>query len=409
MKGVASSRTLFLSLHRLGDLIMHAHILKAFYAQKTVSISLLSHPYVKQVDFLLPFLDEVYIFERSLCQKSIGESFYNKEWAFKHISRILTDLNKKRFTKIVDITHSDTSARWMRFIDAYSKEGVSYNLSLTKKEFTTENPWIHYLHSVSRSKIHLIDLFKKAMNLELNSLPSYNENFLSFQRIVFQTNSSDIKKNWPVKSWISLLKKLKEQRSGYEFIILCSPDEKRKVESEFYELGPDIKVISCTIFEAYQLLKESSLLVTLDTSIKHLATWSQTPIVELALGSSDPLETGAYQKGALILQPRVSCSPCRHSSPCSQKAFLCHNELTVESVLQAINYRLNKVEKLNMVEKIPYQLNKLNQQLNLNSHTFGVELLEVTQDAEGWWRGLPVHSEFIHENARKGDDQIIFI
>lgn len=420
-------RTLVLSLHRLGDLIMHAHVLKAYYEQSSASVSLLSHPYVKQVDFLLPFLDEIYIFERSLCQKSMGECFYNKEWPFKHISKILSDLNKRKFTKIVDITHSDTSARWMRFIEAQSKEGVSYNLSLTKKEFTAENLWFHYLHSLSRSRIHLIDLFKKAMNLELNLLPSYNENFLSFKRIIFQTNSSDIKKNWPVKAWVSLLKKLKEQRPHYELIILCSPDERRKTESDFFEMGHDIKVISCSIFEAYQLLKESTLLVTLDTSIKHLATWSQTPIVELALGSSDPIETGAYQNGALILQPSVQCSPCRHSSPCSQKAFLCHSELTVESVLRAINYRLNQENGFTRSNPLKpsysfTQVTQRNQQYqshlqsrseesfrNTEGRILSARILEVSQSSDGWWRGIPVNLEVTHEPDNRDEGKIIAI
>src|SRR5262249_16098474 len=80
------------------------------------------------------------------------------------------------------------------------------------------------------------------------------------------------------------------------------------------------------------VLKHVDLLVTGDTSVKHLANAFDTPVLELSLGSSDYGRTGIYRANNLILQPLLGCSPCPHSKPCSELSHLCATGLTPEVV-----------------------------------------------------------------------------
>jgi len=376
-------KTLAISLHRLGDLIMHAHVLKAFQMKTGHSLSLLTHPFYKQIDFLFPFISNIYLFERDLCQKSIGENIYNKSWPFIHIQEIIENINSEKFDQIVDLSQSETSARWMSFLNSPQKIGVAYGSDLQQKTHCSDNSWIRYLHANAQSKIHFVDLFKKSLNLPLDPLPQALEKKIRPNRILFQTLTSDVKKNWTTVKWIELFHKMLKFYPQFEFQILSSPSEYVRLNSEFSNLSKTIPIVVTTIEETFELLKNSRMLVTLDTAIKHLATWTGTPIVELALGSSNPYETGAYQEGAIILKSNVPCTPCRHSSSCSQSTFLCQDELSVDSVFAAMQLQLqshNETLHANISENIILSFLE-----GKNNHQRLTPIHYVHSSPEGWW------------------------
>jgi hypothetical protein len=228
----------------------------------------------------------------------------------------------------------------MSFLESTQKTGVRYNLSLKKKEFCSDNQWIQYLHYTRQSKMHFNDLFKKALNLNLNGLPEVSVRSHQSKIILFQTLTSDKKKNWPVAQWKQLMLKLLSEYPQYDYRILVSPDDLLQLKAEYSTLLDSVTLACTNMEESFELLKKSHLLITLDTAMKHLATWAGVPIIELVLGSSNPSETGAYQNGALILKSKVECAPCRHSNDCSQSQFLCHQDLSVESVFEAVRLQL---------------------------------------------------------------------
>src|SRR6185437_6415211 len=84
------------------------------------------------------------------------------------------------------------------------------------------------------------------------------------------------------------------------------------------------------------LARVADVLVTGDTSIKHLAALTPIRIVEIALGSSDIERTGAYKDGSLIISSRESCVPCRHSAPCHRDHHACAAKLDPQAVGLAI-------------------------------------------------------------------------
>lgn len=333
--------TLAVSLHRLGDLIMHAHVLKTLNEKESTDLHLLTHPFYESIEFLFPFVKEVHVFERSYCQHSIGEPQFNKRWPFLHIEGLLSNLNNVAFKNLIDFSQTDTSARWVTCIAAQNKIGVCYDSSLKKKKFCSDNQAIQYLHSHPRSAYHFIDLFRCSLSLPSESLPVAVAPRDRDSLIVLQTQSSDLKKNWPFRKWQELVWKIAADFPDYQIVILASPSEYKDLRKEYSHIPATGSVVCTSMQESFELLKKACLLISLDTAIKHLATWTQTPIIEIAVGSSSPLETGAYQKDALILQPQVACHPCPHSSQCAYPEFLCHGAIDVDSVCAAIRFRLS--------------------------------------------------------------------
>ncbi len=381
-----NSISLAISLLRLGDLLMHGHVLKALSKEKNSQISLLTHPFYDSISFLFPFIDKVYLLERESCQHSLGEPNLNKIWPLHHIEALLEKINSVSYQTAIDLTHTEHSFRWLTFIDAKEKVGVCYDKLLKHKSLIAPNPYLTYLHSTPQSQYHFIDLFKQALKLPLEPLPKATLRSPHKPKIILQTLTSDPKKNWPMTNWKKLIPLILDFVPNSEIQILTSKAEHPKVDAAFGDLSWSglCDILCTTLQETYTLLKSASVLISLDTAIKHLATWSETPIIELAIGSSNPFETGAYQEDAIILCPQVSCAPCRHSSACSQKEFLCHSEITPELVLKSLLNLLLAHNPKCSNSKMFYPTDQFHQE-HLESLNANVNIYKVKQNKSGWF------------------------
>jgi hypothetical protein len=130
-----------------------------------------------------------------------------------------------------------------------------------------------------------------------------------------------------------------------QFIALGAPNEKSQLE-EFRRLAAaeqipvDVAILS--LEGVYSLMHLTDLIVTGDTSIKHLAALTPIRVVEIALGSADRERTGAYKDGALILSSRERCAPCPHSQPCHRDSHACAEHLDPVLVGMAIGKYLQR-------------------------------------------------------------------
>lgn len=322
---------------------MHGHIIRELKNQKDCEIHLLAHPFFSDVAFLFSSVTKTWIFNREACQRSFGEGHFNRRWPVLHVHRLLRELNKQNFDLIIDLSQTDTSRRWMTYLSARHKIGTCYDQTLTQKIFASENESIKRLHQTNRSPLHLIDVFKKSLGLSLNGLPHSEEPSKRDPHILLQTTTSDKKKGWPLKFWQALIEGLNQELPAYRISILTNPEQETEIRSSFEHRSPGTTILKTTLRETYDVLTRASLLITLDTSIKHLATWTDTPIIEIATGSSSPSETGAYQYDALIFKAFRPCYPCGHSEQCRHPQFFCHNDIPPEAVLGAALYRLKGI------------------------------------------------------------------
>jgi heptosyltransferase-2 len=88
------------------------------------------------------------------------------------------------------------------------------------------------------------------------------------------------------------------------------------------------------------LLERCQLLVTNDTGTMHVATAVGTPVVAL-FGSTDPITTGPWGDGHVVISKNVSCSPCmKRICPTDHR---CMELITVDEVEEAVDRKLKEL------------------------------------------------------------------
>lgn len=350
-------KILVISLLRLGDLIMQAHAIRELTSNSTNKVDLLVHPFFKKVSFLFEGVNQVYYFERDLCQRSIGEEVYNKSWAQNHIQGLVDEINRSDYDQIFDFTQTIHSTWWLTALRGNEKWGAIFQDG--QRKLASHCRELQDLHFKKGHSKHFVDVFKKALisdSFDRKENPMGTgtplrrgegiDPLVRFEKgrqkkILLQTLTSDQKKNWPFESWRTLVRSLMLHYPESKIVILCSESERQLLETEFSQFFKQIELLCCDLREAFEQLHQSSLLITLDTAIKHLATWTAIPIIELALGSSRPDETGSYSEGSLILSPTTPCYPCRHRSECPHPRPLCHDDIKPDTVFAAVRYFLD--------------------------------------------------------------------
>jgi ADP-heptose:LPS heptosyltransferase len=306
-------------------------------------------------------VDKVIEFDRDEIQHGLVQVDRPLFEPFDRAKAFLEEVNKTQYDLVVNLTQNKLSARLMGLIDSKDKMGLLID---AQAQTHYHSPWFKFLNDVveagAQSVFHYSDIYYYGLGLargeqafalnetatgqaELQEFLRLN-GFQSGPKIVIQALTSDTKKNWGDAHWCQALHQLQILEPSAQFILLGAPNEKHTLEQLQVQLNE--KKIKTTVAilsleGAYSLLQLADLLITGDTSIKHLAASAGTPMVELALGSSHLHKTGAYLKNTLILTSAESCSPCGHRELCHREKHFCGQSLAPEAVALAASKRLH--------------------------------------------------------------------
>jgi heptosyltransferase-2 len=127
-------------------------------------------------------------------------------------------------------------------------------------------------------------------------------------------------------------------------ILLFGKEEERPIVQEILRyLGTaGIDLTGKTgLLQLAALLERCHLLVTNDTGTMHVATAVCTPAVAL-FGSTDPITTGPWGEGHVVVRREVSCSPCwKRICPTDHR---CMNLITVDEVEEVVDRKLRELD-----------------------------------------------------------------
>ena len=351
-------RVLVISLLRLGDFIQILPVLQALKEQHSIlELDVLTHSPVKQ---LAPMVDSVhrwFTLDRDELQAGLGRADLPLLTSFSVLKEQLDTIDRRGYDCIINLTQTVYSG----WIAGYLSTSQRYGLAIDAKgQAQFHSAWFQYLDEHAPLSVddvfHYTDIFHYGCGLknterkwilretrhgraEAEALQIQGE-----EKIVLQTLTSDSKKTWPEESWVQMLSQLRLFRPKAQFIALGAPSEEIRIDGLLelaMQKGVTIKKAIVSLEGAFSLLRSASLLITGDTSIKHLANATGVPILELSLGSSDYRRTGAYRAGSLILQPAVACSPCPHSAPCSRATHECAAGIAPDAVSAAAHHHLS--------------------------------------------------------------------
>lgn len=342
-------KILVISLLRLGDIIQIAPVLAGLKKEYPEGeVHLLINGQFHGVTKLLPAVDKVHLFDREVIQSALGDSDRPVFEAFDRCAEFVENLRDEEFDKVVNLTHNRLSGWLTSLLHTRESAGLSFTSSGSP---LFGGSWFRYLNTQlsadGAEPFHYVDALYFASGLKevkhpivlketRRGIQSAEEKLQGLKDfIAVQPLTSDAKKNWPLSKYVEVLKTVSILNPSTEFVILGSPAESGRLTPFVRELrhsGVKARQAFENLEATFSILKRARLLLTGDTSIKHLASATETQIVEVSIGSSDFRKTGAYKTGSIIVQPNESCAPCPHSSPCSRSTHACADKLSPELV-----------------------------------------------------------------------------
>ncbi|MCC6278621.1 MAG: glycosyltransferase family 9 protein [Oligoflexia bacterium] len=337
-------KILVVSMLRLGDILLATSVIPNLKREiPDCDIDILINGQFSKVSPLIPGVRKVYSFDRQGIQEIIGSADRNVLEAFYQVDDLVSQLREEKYDRVINLTHNRLSGWIAALIGCPDTQGVVYTGATG---FKVGSKWFRYLNDQaepSRHQVfHFIDVFHygsglKSRNrrIELTNTASAQEFAKSTlihsgKRILIQPFSAEKKKTLTNQQWKNTLELLSKLEPHAHFYVLGVADELKTAAS--LALLERVSLVECNLEQAFGLLSAGDLLLTVDTSIKHMASATKIKVVELSLGSSDYQKTGIYQAGAYILQPQVPCAPCEHRTQCSRPTHECGNLLDPELV-----------------------------------------------------------------------------
>lgn len=328
-------KILVVSLLRLGDLIQQITLLKGLRSQyPQAEIHLLANRQFAQVEKILASVVDRYIyFDREAVQKGLGEPGYNILWSYSQVESLVEKLNLESYDRALNLTHNKLSAYLMGALTIDDKRGLFHQEGHFQG---LSNRWLRYFNDrfsgTQPSLFQYVELLSKAFSVPVSLSQEASGSPLKNKLVLLHCLTSDDKKNWGLEKFAALKRTIEISLVDYKVQILGAPFEREALTQVF----SDRDLLICDLVEVQQHLQNAALLVTGDTSVKHLAAQLGTAIVEIAIGSSDATKTAALSERSIVLHSTVPCAPCVHGQKCSQQSHLCAAEVSVERVFEAV-------------------------------------------------------------------------
>ncbi len=405
---VGIMKILVVSLLRLGDIVMSTPVLRGLREQNPeAQIHLLINEQFSGVAELIPMIDRAWKFDRESIQKGLGDGERSVFESADRVRDLVRSLNLEAFDLVINLTQNKLSGWLVSLIEGQRKIGLHFD-DYGKAVFGS--PWFHYLNSQIEAEgeevFHFTDIFKFALGVETMqfnpSLIESSEGRAEVEHLftgpreylAVQPLTSDIKKNWSLGAFKEALRLFHEFQPQTRILILGAPFEKAILESWIKDLqasGIPCEEAFCSFAGAFSLLKRAKLLLTGDTSVKHLAAAAGIPLLELSLGSSDYRRTGAYAQGSYIIQSKETCAPCAHSKPCHREQQFCASRIEPECVaLVAQQIFTGNFHQLRTVaEEFQQDVEILRTEIHTSGFRASYSLLEnFSEAAVGRWLDL---------------------
>ncbi len=405
-------KILVVSLLRVGDILMSAVVLRDLRAKyPTAQIDLLVNSQCASVAPMLSSVTRVIEFDRQGLQKGLGLASVPFFESYEKLSILLDQLEGESYDLAINLTQNRLSGWLMGLIDAKERKGLVMD---NDGRGVFGSSWFRYMNQQidleSGEVFHYNDIFRFAIGLDAMTdrttaltetekgkaeATTILEGRADRRIVCVQALTSDAKKDWGLNHFASALVTFAGRHPEISIAILAAPfesDRLRPLVDNLKESGVDAFMAVSTFEGAFSLLKRSVLLITGDTSLKHLAAAAGTKIVEICVGSSDPFRTGADLSGAIIVRSRETCAPCVHSAPCHRDHHACSKRIAPEAI-SAIASEIYSNRK--------FQLRTIAEEYQED-----IEVLRVDRSSLGFWTAPSVIESLSETNVGRWIDLV---
>ncbi len=353
-------KILAVNLLRLGDVIAMAPAIKAIRGRfPHAEIHLVVNSNFEKAARLIRGVDRIICFERDRLQSATVEAERPMFEAYDWLQNFVDETSSQGYEMLFNFTHNRLSGWLCGLIEAKTKIGLVLDGS---GAVSFGSAWFRHLNGQvdfdDQQAFNHSDIFIGAVGGWAQAMEPYFFDDLLIEteegrkeardilgdstagcNVAFQLSTSDPKKEWGDLQFRALAEILLRRTPDATIYILGSPAERARIE-EFCrstECDPErVKPAIVGIAGVLSLLESMQLLVTGDTSIKHVASAGTAKVVEIILGSADAFRTGSWKADDILIASREPCAPCGHSELCHRATHACALGVSAESVAQIV-------------------------------------------------------------------------
>jgi ADP-heptose:LPS heptosyltransferase len=323
------SNTLFVNLKRIGDIFSSAHLAHSMKKKdEGNNISILIFKEFESNLKSLNLFDKIYTINRQDILTLKGNDLFSDSLSLNLFTDALRPLKKIKFDTIVNYSNDEISTNIISFLN-FKKEskvvGIQYD---KKRNILFNSDWSIVFNDIlttfSLSPIHFIDCFHKMSNISprLNekiiiSNKKYDElaknNFNQIKKMKFkepdlvkvigiQLKTSDKKKDIPKNTVIALLKQILNAENILPVLLISPSLSEKDYANDINKIFKNALIsIESDFLALPSVLNNLDLLITPDTSVKHIADLNNTPLLEVINGPAPFLKQGTYNRGNTVL------------------------------------------------------------------------------------------------------------
>ncbi|MBN2831228.1 MAG: lipopolysaccharide heptosyltransferase II [Candidatus Omnitrophica bacterium] len=310
-------KVLFITLSNIGDVILTLPALDRIKAEFPDSkITVLSSLKAAGIFSGNPFIDKFIVYDKGAC---LRDKF-----------NLFRDLEKENFDLVVDL--KDTFLGFILKIKA--KSFHSFKIPKVIKHMKDKHLYRAGYSTagfVSDEKHFYIgpDEEKHVAQLLVNAGVSDKD-----KTIVISAGARSYAKRWPKERFAELASDLIKDYGAK--IILVGDREDIPVNRYISESlkGNCLDLTAKTsLRELACLLKKSSLVISNDSAVMHMASYFDKPVIAI-FGITDDIQYGPWSKKSSLVKKEIYCRPCQKAQ-CRFETFACLNLIKVDDVLSA--------------------------------------------------------------------------
>jgi lipopolysaccharide heptosyltransferase II len=300
----------------MGDLLMSGPAIRALKMSLNARITVLTSSMAAGITAYMPEIDEVMIFDVPWA-KTQGQADH------KTVHQLVVELQKKQFDAAVIFTvfsQNPLPTAMLAYqagiprVLAYCRENP---YGLLTNWVADQEPYTLIRHQVQRD-IHLVatigatinDDERLHINVPLHIWPSVQTKleFLGWSSndpwLILHPGVSEVKRQYPAEHWIAAGKLL--IKKGYQLVITGTANEKSLTTKICHSIGPKSFDAAglLSLDEFVCLVKQSALLLSVNTGPVHIAAAVDTPVVVL-YAQTNPQHT-PWQVTSVVLPFPVS-------------------------------------------------------------------------------------------------------
>lgn len=327
-------KILLINFRRYGDIFASSVLLDSLYAKyPQAQISYLVFSEMKAAAAILKNIDQIYTIDRKKILTISKCNFMPEPHAIENLHQELAEVATQNWDEVINYSNDKVAAYITSYLtqkDHSSFAGVKFSDSNT---LSYSNEWaIIYNDLLPDYKIGSLNftdclnqlcgtkipnIKRDRVKVNSNNSAMAKENFCKIKAkyphpeqtkiIGIQLFTSSTTKNIPSATITDLLQQMIDIGSMIPILLVAPSETEKEYANKLCAQFDNSIVIVETDFKALpSVLLNLDLLITPDTSIKHLADIMYIPLIEVALGEAPFLKQGTRNSASLILTQGLS-------------------------------------------------------------------------------------------------------